>query len=142
MVKKVMVYIFIYIFIVGCSNITCDDCYLEIESLSLQMDYNGYYHMEFDGSGFSNQTFTTLKAETRITDKYQKVKRISAYEYNMGNNNWVNLVNQTSYSDDEGKAYTVLGVWDFFIGDTIKVYAGYHNECDIHFVDSLEVIIW
>ena len=38
-------------------------------------------------------------------------------------------------------AYTVLGIWEEFIGDTIKVYCGYKNNCQITYTDSLEVII-
>ena len=146
MLKNTILYIFIYVFIFGCSSpLESDVCespsHIDIDAPSLVLDENGYYNMMFvDGYV---QTFTTLSVDIGI--EYWPVGWISNREYNiphMGFDNWVNLVNQTSYSDDEGKAYTVLGVWDFFIGDTIKVYAGYHNECDIHFVDSLEVIIW
>ena len=140
MVKKVMFYIFIYIFIVGCDNIICDDCYLEIEAPSLQMDYNGYYHMEFDGSGFSNQTFTTLNANTGYINEYQKVAWITNREIYI-DGYWTNLVNQNSYTNNDGVAHTVLAVWEQFIGDTIMVYAGYHDNCNIHHLDSLEVII-
>ena len=54
---------------------------------------------------------------------------------------WTNLVNGSSYTDDDGKAYTVLGVWENFTGDTIKVYSGYTDNCNIQHVDSLEVVI-
>ena len=136
-----MFYIFIYIFIVGCSNeLICDDCYLEIESSSLQMDNDGYYHVEFNGSDFSNQTFTTLNANTGFTNKHQKVVWIANREIYI-NGSWTNLVNQNSYTDNNGIAHTVLAVWEQFIGDTIKVYAGYYDNCNIHHIDSLEVIL-
>jgi hypothetical protein len=141
MVKKVMFYIFIYIFIVGCDNdLICDDCYLEIEAPSLQVDYNGYYHMVFDGSEFSNQTFTTLNANTGYIDEYQKVVWITNRELYI-NGYWTNLVNQNSYTDNDGIARSVLAVWQQFIGDTIMIYAGYHDNCNIHHLDSLGVII-
>ena len=54
---------------------------------------------------------------------------------------WVNAVNQSAYTDDEGRGHTVLSAWEEFIGDTVKIYCGYHDECNIHYVDSLEVII-
>ena len=54
---------------------------------------------------------------------------------------WTSLVNQSSYTNNDGKAYTVLGVWENFIGDTIKVYSGYTDNCNILHVDALEVII-
>ena len=142
MLKKIVSFIFIYIFIIGCDNIMAPDCsgyYLDTNAPSLEIDGNGYYHIEFLND--YSQTFTTLKAETGITDNYQKVKWISDYEYNMGNNNWVNLVNQHSYTDDEGYAYTVLSVWQEFVGDTITVYTGYSSGCGIQFTDTLGVIV-
>ena len=45
-----------------------------------------------------------------------------------GQDNWIDLVNSSSYTDDEGVAHTVLGVWEQFVGDTIKVYSGYSNN--------------
>ena len=106
----------------------------------LPIDENGYYHIQFlDGY---TQTFTTLKAETGIEDHYQKVKWLSNKEILIAGY-WTNLVNSSSYTDysEGGKAYTVLGVWENFIGDTIKVYSGYTDNCNINPVDSLEVVI-
>jgi len=140
MVKKVMVYIFIYIFIVGCSdNIgSCSDCYLEIEAPSLEIDNNGYYHMTHLSQ--YNQTFTTLDANTGSINEHQKVAWIANKEiYIQGY--WTNLVNQNSYTDSDGIAHTVLSIWEQFIGDTIMIYAGYTDNCNIHHVDSLGVII-
>jgi hypothetical protein len=51
------------------------------------------------------------------------------------------LVNSTSYTDGGGYAYTVLGVWEEFIGDTIIVYCGYEDMCSLRYIDSLKVII-
>jgi hypothetical protein len=137
MVKNIIWYIFMYILCVGCdTRYTCEDCYLDISAPSLEMDENGYYHMEWlDGYV---QTFSTLTAETGLD--YQKVKWISNKEINI-QDNWTNLVNTSSYTDDEGVAHTVLGVWEQFVGDTIKVYSGYSNNCDILYIDSLEVVV-
>ena len=141
MVKKGMFYIFIYIFIVGCDDsIICDDCYLEIGASSLQVDDNGYYHMVFDGGLLSNQSFTTLDANTGYINEHQKVMWITNKETYI-NGYWINLVNQNSYTDNDGVAHTVLAVWEQFIGDTIMIYAGYHDNCNIHHLDSLGVII-
>ena len=73
-------------------------------------------------------------------DYYQKVNWISNQEYSFGNS-WVNLVNGNSYTDDEGNAYTVLSVWQEFVGDTIKVYSGYNDECNFNHIDSIGVIV-
>ena len=141
MVKNIILYIFIYVICVGCETpLTCHDCYLDISAPELEIDENGYYHLQFLND--YNQTFSTLKADTGI--KQQKVKWLSNREINIqyhNTDNWTNLVNQNSYTDDDGIAYTVLGVWKNFVGDTIKVYCGYTNNCSINYVDSLEVII-
>ena len=141
MVKNIFLYIFIYVLCVGCDNpMICGGSYVEISAPDLQMDENGYYHLQFLND--YNQTFSTLKADTGI--KQQKVKWLSNREINIqyhNTDNWTNLVNQNSYTDDDGIAYTVLGVWKNFVGDTIKVYCGYTNNCSINYVDSLEVII-
>ena len=139
MVKKTISYIFIYILLVGCeSSLVCEDCYLDVSAPDLQMDGNGYYHMNFLDSYI--QTFSTLEAETGITSYNQKVKWVSNKEILIAGH-WTNLVNGSSYTDDDGKAYTVLGVWENFTGDTIKVYSGYTDNCNIQHVDSLEVVI-
>lgn len=141
MVKNIILCIFMYILCVGCeSTLTCEDCYLEISAPDLEMDENGYYHIEF----LSNyvQTFTTLDAETGL--KYEKVGWITDKKYQITTLGYVEetyLVNQASYADDGGVAHTVLGVWEEFIGDTIKVYCGYTNKCNIQYIDSLEVIV-
>ena len=124
---------------VGCeSPLVCEGCYLDIKAPDLTLDNNGYHHMEFLDSYI--QTFSTLEAETGITSYNQKVKWISNKEILIANH-WTNLVNQSSYTDNDGKAYTVLGVWKNFIGDTVKVYSGYTDNCNILHVDSLEVVI-
>ena len=139
MVKNILKYIFIYILLVGCEPLlVCDDCYIDIAAPNLQIDSNGYYHMEFLDSYV--QTFSTLEVETGITDYNQKVSWISNKEI-MISGYWTNLVNQSSYTDEEGKAYTVISIWENFIGDTVKVYSGYTDNCNILHVDSLEVVI-
>ena len=139
MVKNILSYIFKYILLIGCdSPLVCEDCYLDVSAPDLQMDENGYYHMEFLNS--YTQTFSTLKAQTGITDYNQKVRWISNKEILIAGY-WTQLVNQSSYTDDGGIAYTVLSAWDNFIGDTVKVYAFYTDECHIQHIDSLGVII-
>lgn len=141
MVKNIACYIFIYILCVGCETpLICDDCYIDVSAPSLEQDENGYYHMNWLNDYL--QTFSTLKVETGLENK--KVGWMTDKQINiryMGTDNWTYLVNTNSYTDESGVAYTVLGVWDNFIGDTIKVYCGYTNNCEIRYIDSLEVII-
>ena len=140
MVRNILKYIFIYILLVGCeSPLVCEDCNLSITAPDLDMDENGYYHMEFLNS--YSQTFTTLEAETGITNYNQKVNWLSNKEILIAGY-WTNLVNKSSYTDEsDGKAYTVLSAWEIFIGDTIKVYSVYTDNCNINHIDSLEVIV-
>ena len=147
MIKKSIIYIFIYTLLVGCNtqnplssdndNECTTDCYLNIEAPSLQMDENGYYHIEWL-EGY-NQTFSTLDANTGSTFLIQKVhwNSDSGIEYG---GEFVSCVNPASYTDN-GIAHTVLSVWEVMITDTITVYAGYYDECDIEHMDSIKVIV-
>ena len=141
MVKKSILYIFIYTLLVGCDtlilNNDCEsDCYLEVEAPSLQMDGNGYYHMEWL-EGYT-QTFSTLNANTGL-DGVVKVmwESDSGIDYN---GYWVSSVNPASYTDN-GVAHTVLAVWEGQIGDTLTVYARYQDDCGIEYLDSIKVVI-
>ena len=142
MVRKSILYIFIYTLLVGCNtqnplNSECDtDCYLEVEAPDLQIDGNGYYHMEWL-EGYT-QTFSTLDANTG-SDVIIKV----LWESDSGINYsgyWVSSVNHASYTNN-GVAHTVLSVWEEQIGDTLIVYAQYQDECGIEYVDSIRVVI-
>ena len=153
MVKNLFLVIFISVLTTGCDNqnivepvlweleeeeqTTEVDYFLVLESY-LPMDENGYYIMEFLNS--YNQTFTTLTANTGSPTHYQKVAWVSNKEIWMGNQ-WINLVNEASYTDEFGEAHTVLGAWSEFVNDTVKVYAGYTDEYNNHYLDSLEVIV-
>ena len=144
MVKKLFIYIFIYTLLVGCDtqNITGPDeeCssiwFLDISAPSLQIDENGYYHIEWL-EGY-NQTFSTLDADTG-SDEIVKVM----WESDSGINHlgyWVSSVNPASYTNN-GIAHTVLAVWEEQIEDTLIVYAGYNDGCDIEHIDSIKVVV-
>ena len=141
MVKKLIMYIFIYIMLMGCeSSLRPNDepeYYLSVSAPSLWSDSNGYYHIEWDGE---LQTFTTLMANTGSPDTYQKLGWVSDTEVKISDI-WTNCVNGNSYTDDVGKAYTVLSVWGILVGDTITVLAGYHDEYNNHYIDSLRVVV-
>jgi len=139
-IKLIFKVIFIYILLIGCENNIQNECItnniLELDAPSLQKTDN-YYRL-----GFLNdyvQTFTVLEANTGSTDEYQKLTWISNKEI-LIDGYWTNLVNRASYTDDEGYGYTVLGVWEEFVGDTITIYCGYEDMC-LDYVDSLKVII-
>ena len=141
MVKKSILYIFIYTLLVGCdtliSNNDCEsDCFLNVEAPSLQMDKNGYYHMEWL-EGYV-QTFSTLDAKTG-SDEIVKVMWNSNSGINY-NGYWINNVNPASYTDN-CIAHTVLAAWEEQIGDTLTVYAQYQDECNIEYLDLIRVVI-
>ena len=144
MVKKSFIYIFIYTLLVGCNtqnpliNDECvTDCYLDIEAPSLQLDENGYHHIEWL-EGY-NQTFSTLDANTGSNFLVQKVywNSDSGIEYG---GEFVSCVNPASYTDN-GVAHTVLAVWEEMIGDTITVYAGYYDDCGNKLGDLIKVVV-
>ena len=58
-----------------------------------------------------------------------------------GFDSWTNLVNTDSYTDNNGEAFTVLGIWKEFITDTVTIYSAYEDKCGIQYFDSLKVII-
>ena len=139
-IKSIFWVIFTYILLTGCEDVIQNKCYsnhyLEIDAQNLSNN-NGYYNLEFlDGS---NQTFTTIRAKTDSKNEYQKLSWISDKEIFIGDV-WINLVNKASYTNDDGNAFTVLAVWEEFIGDTITVYCGYEDNC-FSFIDSLKVIV-
>jgi len=143
MVDFSKLYIFIYVMLmIGCESqsMVCEECYLDVSAPNLQIDENGYYHIEVLSDYY--QTYTTLDVETGL--EYEKVGWVTDVQYNieyMGTDNWTYLVNTSSYTDDEGIAHTVLGVWEDFVGDTIKVYCGYVDNCQITYFDSLGVVV-
>ena len=72
MVKKTFLYIFIYTLLIGCktqnplSNSECEsDFTMNIEAPELEMDENGYYHIEWL-EGY-NQTFGEMKHKLKIS---------------------------------------------------------------------------
>jgi len=146
MVKKTFLYIFIYTLLVGCdtqsilTNETSEECvsncYLKVSAPSLQIDENGYYHMEWL-EGY-NQTFSTLDANTG-SDVITKVMWDSDSGINYSGY-WVSSVNPASYTND-GVAHTVLSAWEEQIGDTLTIYAGYVDNCYIEYIDSIKVVV-
>ena len=120
-----------------------EDISLNMDAPSLNMDTNGFYHMNLE-TGY-NQTFSTLRIQTGLSDYTVPVGWGSDtyYLYSWGNNNvdTVAVVNPTSYTDSNGEAQTVFSAWNSFLGDTITVYSGFRDNCYIEHYDSLKIII-
>ena len=144
MVKKSIIYIFIYTLLVGCntqnpiSSSECEsDCSLTVSASNLEIDENGYYHMEWL-EGYS-QTFSTLDANVGTEMGIYKVMWTADLGI-MRSGEFVSSVNPASYTDN-GIAHTTLSVWEEMIGDTLSVWAGYHDECEEEHIDGIKVII-
>ena len=136
MVKNLIIYIFIYTLLVGCNTqnvLTNSECesefeYMNVGAPELEMDENGYYHIEWlDGY---NQTFATLEAVTN-TKGYNRIYWgcDSGIEYG---GEFVSCVNPASYTND-GIALQTMAVWEGMIGDTITVYCGFEDWCNYQY---------
>ena len=144
MVRNIILYIFIYVLCVGCSDVLtnsddCIDCKLELSIPELHMDNNNYYHLYFNED--YNQTFTKIHAN--VGHSYEKVGWTSNTYFNGCVWDYcesVNIVNGSSYSDMDGIAYTMMGVYESNIGDTAVVYCGYYYM-EHQYLDSIRIII-
>ena len=145
MVKKLFTYIFIYTLLVGCDgpleNIyyseKCEsDFTMNVEAPELEMDENGYYHIEWL-AGY-NQTFATLEAITN-TEGYNRIYWTSqqGIEYS---GEFVSCVNPASYTSD-GVARQTMAVWEEMVGDTLTIYSMFEDGCYIQHIDSIGVIV-
>ena len=144
MVKNIILYIFIYTLLVACSDnvLIEDECEsnftMNVEAPELEMDENGYYHIEWlDGY---NQTFSTLEAKTGSGNNIYKVQWGSDLGIVYAGE-FVSSVNSASYTNENGIANTVLSVWEVMINDTITIYSGYYDECNMEYFDSIKVVV-
>ena len=137
MIKNIIKYIFIYtigILFVGCNNNPmtpsqefCDYCYLELEAPDLQMDENGIYQLNNNGSAL--QTFTKLRAYVGYELEYLGWTTNISFEgctWNYCEN--IPVVNGASYSSDDGYAYQMMGVYEGNIGQIATIWVGYYDN--------------
>ena len=144
MLRNILSFIFIYIFITSCDNnvvgsSSCHNCMLELSIRNMEVQQDGYYHIDFNEEYI--QTF--VRVDAQVGHDYEFVGWTSdtqfCIEWN-GTQQCNNVVNGSSYSGTDGVASTILGVHDVHIGDTIKVHCGYYNS-GTQYLDSLEVIV-
>ncbi len=151
MVKKTFMYIFIYTLLVGCEQVSMltnsiedgeiHNCesefeYMNIDAPDLQMDENGYYHIEWL-EGY-NQTFSTLETETNVYG-YNRIYWgcDSGVEYS---GEFISCINPASYTSD-GVAQQTMAVWEEMIGDTLTIYSMFEDGCYIQHIDSMKVVV-
>ena len=149
MMKNVIKYIFIYISLlicIGCeSNIvgitgSCSDCVLEVSIPELNMDANGYYHLQYNDNHI--QTFAKLEAYVGIGYAHLGWSSNTEYCVQMWNYTDCNdVVNPASYSGSDGIANQMMGVHQEHIGDTITVHCGYYDNYNEQYLNSIRIII-
>jgi len=146
MVKKSIIYIFIYTLLVGC-NIQnpvyageCDGYRLDISAPSLDKDWKGYYHMEWvDGYV---QTFTTLAAETNSGGgNHIYFSSNKGVEYPAGSDNFIESINHHSYTRNDGTTNAVFCSWNSMIGEVATVTATFKDRCGNTHTDKIKIVI-
>ena len=118
----------------GCKS-TCD-FNLRVFS-DLPASENADYKLEWVDS--NTQTFGTIKADLGC-EIIKKVAWQSDYEFH-DQGEWTNIVNEASYSTEDGITTTIMGVFSNFIGDVITVCCGFNDGCENHFQDCITVEI-
>ena len=146
MLKKIIKYIFIYticVITIGCDNPmsieTCDYCHLELEAPDLPM-IDDVYQLNYNDGAL--QTFTRLRAYVGYELEYLGWTTNISFEgctWDYCEN--IPVVNQASYSNDDGYAYQMMGVYEGNIGQTATIWVGYYDNYGTHWLDSIKVKI-
>ena len=123
MIKNIISYIFIYIFIVGCesNSLSPDLTFLDIY-LDNNKDENGYYHIEYTGTPYHS-------------DFYQKTpnRRVVWGSEDTFSTDWMfntfeePIINNSTYSDDWGNGQQLFYLNGDAVGDTMLI-VGYVNQ--------------
>ena len=150
MIKNIIKYILIYtvfVLFVGCesnpmsvSQSSCDYCYLELEAPDLQIDENGVYQLNFNDG--SLQTYTRLRAFVGYELEYLGWTTDISFDgctWNYCED--IPVVNGASYSNDDGYAYQMMGVYEGNIGQTATIWVGYYDNYGTQWLDSIKVKI-
>ena len=146
MLKKIIKYIFIYticVITIGCDNPmsieTCDYCHLELEAPELPM-MDGVYQLDYNDEEL--QTFTKLRAYVGYEMEYTGWTTNVTFE----GCTWdycedIPIVNPASYSNDDGYAYQMMGVYEGNIGQTATIWVGYYDNYGTQWLDSIRIKI-
>ena len=99
-------------------------------NLGLEQDENGYFYLPMNPQGVSNQTLHKLGVDTN-NPNIQLVHWTSDTFYEMdyfGYTELVPILNGSSYSYEDGMAYTMFGPHMEQAGDTVAVLVGYTDS--------------
>ena len=145
--KNIIKYIFIYticVITIGCesnpmSNQTCDYCYLELEAPDLPM-IDDVYQLNYNEGAL--QTFTRLRAYVGYELEYLGWTTNVSFEgctWNYCEN--IPVVNSASYSNDDGYAYQMMGVYEGNVGQIATIWVGYYDNYGTQWLDSIRIKI-
>ena len=145
--NNIINYIFIYticVITIGCesnpmSNQTCDYCYLELEAPDLPM-IDDVYQLNYNDGAL--QTFTRLRAYVGYELEYLGWTTNVSFEgctWNYCEN--IPVVNSASYSNDDGYAYQMMGVYEGNVGQIATIWVGYYDNYGTQWLDSIRIKI-
>ena len=147
--KNIIKYIFIYIIsvmFIGCdspmspSQKFCAYCYLELEAPDLPIDDDGVYHLDYNENEI--QTFTQLRAHVGYDLEYLGWTTDTYFDgctWNYCED--VPIVNGASYSNEDGYAYQMVGVYPENIGQVATIWVGYYDNYGNQWLDSIRIKI-
>jgi hypothetical protein len=151
MVKKSIIYIFIYTLLVGCNiqnpliaggstSSQCNNYELDISAPDLKRDWKGYYHMEWQDSYV--QTFTTLNATTGAGHgQYIHFTSDKGIYWPVGSDNFIESINHDSFTRADGTTNAVFCSWESMIDQIATVTATWTDQCGNTHTDKLKIVI-
>jgi len=125
--------------VIGCSNPIAveEDCECVFDITSTLPSNDGVYQLEFNHN--LQQTYSVLDITTEC-GWAQHIVWESKEIYQIGYD-WINLVNPSSMTDEDGNAHIVFAVWEEFIDSTITIYGSYTDDHGHAKMDSVKVYV-
>ena len=141
--------LFILLFLVGCGDTIINPPSAEYYDFdvnpNLDIDENGYYHLELTTQGSSNQTLHQFSVDTNHPEDNQYVYWDCDTQYQIdlfGTFEMVDIINHYSYTGDDGIAYTMFGPHSTQCGDTVMVSVSYvDTRYSVWYSDNFSVVL-
>jgi hypothetical protein len=133
MIKYILPIILLF---VGCTEplplgLSTDSVYQFELDIDLEQDENGYYRLPMIQEGqYSDQMFHTLQVQTNNEYNPQMVYWLcdTFYEFeHLGFTQHAEIINENSYTYDDGSAKTIFGPHMSQVGDTVQILTGYKD---------------
>ena len=144
---RIIFFSLLLLFCIGCSEnlfTTDQDTHELIVEVGLPQDQNNYYHFEM-------QTYSTTQALHKFTVYTNNPNGIQLIQWDCDTQFayvWQNqvietdIINHSSYTNEEGIAYTMFGPQVSMSGDTVKIFVGYIDELTgMHYQTQFDVIL-